>query len=73
MKEVLPAAFWRATEMAKSKSEAIAAMICITILEAIALYKGIDGTFLTMVIAVIAGLGGFYIGRAINNDSNTNR
>jgi hypothetical protein len=43
-------------------------MFCITVLEAIALFKGIDGTFLTMVIAVIAGLGGFYIGRATSNN-----
>jgi hypothetical protein len=72
MKDVLSTGFWRATEMAKSKVEAIAAMLCITILESIALCKGIDGAFLTMVIAVIAGLGGFYIGRAANNGSNTN-
>jgi hypothetical protein len=72
MKNVLSTGFWRVTEMAKHKVEAIAAMFCITVLESIALYKGIDGAFLTMVIAVIASLGGFYIGRAINNGSNTN-
>jgi hypothetical protein len=71
MKTAFVEGFWRVTEMAKSKVEAIAAMFCITVLEAIALYKGIDGTFLTMVIAVIAGLGGFYIGRAVNNGRNT--
>jgi hypothetical protein len=70
MKAAFVTGFWRVTEMAKHKAEAIAAMFCITVLEAIALFKGIDGTFLTMVIAVIAGLGGFYIGRAVNNGSN---
>ena len=72
MKAAFVTGFWRVTEVAKHKVEAIAAMFCITVLESIALYKGIDGAFLTMVIAVIAGLGGFYIGRAINNGSNTN-
>jgi hypothetical protein len=72
MKAAFATGFWRVTEVAKHKVEAIAAMFCITVLESIALYKGIDGAFLTMVIAVIAGLGGFYIGRAINNGSNTN-
>jgi hypothetical protein len=48
-------------------------MICITILEGIALMKGIDGMFLSTVIAIIAGLGGFWIGRATsNNGSNAN-
>jgi hypothetical protein len=73
MKDALSTGFWRVTEMAKSKVEAIAAMICITILEGIALMKGIDGMFLSTVIAIIAGLGGFWIGRATsNNGSNAN-
>jgi uncharacterized membrane protein YfbV (UPF0208 family) len=72
MKAAFVTGFWRVIEMAKHKVEAIAAMFCITVLESIALCKGIDGTFLTMVIAVIAGLGGFWIGRATsNNGSNT--
>jgi hypothetical protein len=72
MKEVFATGFWRVTEMAKHRIEAIMAMICITILEVIALMKGIDGMFLSTVIAIIAGLGGFWIGRATsNNGSNT--
>ncbi len=39
----------------------IAAICGIVILESIALMKGIDGTVLTMVIGVLAGLGGYYI------------
>lgn len=36
----------------------------ITVLEGIALYKGIDGTVLSTVVAVIAGLAGYTVGRA---------
>jgi hypothetical protein len=34
--------------------------------------KGIDGMFLSTVIAIIAGLGGFWIGRTTSNGSKTN-
>ncbi len=44
------------------KIETITAICGIVILESIALMKGIDGTILTMVIGVLAGLGGYYIG-----------
>jgi hypothetical protein len=72
MKAAFATGFWRVTEVAKQRIEAITAMICITILEGIALMKGIDGMFLSTVIAIIAGLGGFWIGRATgNNGSNT--
>jgi len=33
----------------------------IVVLESIALMKGIDGTILTMVVATLAGLGGYYM------------
>jgi len=33
----------------------------IVVLESIALMKGIDGTILTMVVATLAGLGGYYV------------
>jgi hypothetical protein len=72
MKAAFVTSFWRLTEMAKNRIEAIAAMICITILEGIALMKGIDGMFLSTVIAIIAGLGGFWIGRTTSNGSKTN-
>ena len=39
----------------------IAAMIGIVILEAIALLKGVNGTAFSLVIAALAGLGGYEI------------
>ncbi len=36
----------------------ITAIICITILECVALYKGINGTVFTLVVGIIAGLAG---------------
>lgn len=41
----------------------LTAILCITLLEAIALVKGVDGTILAAVIAAIAGLGGFSLGQ----------
>lgn len=72
MKAVVTEGFWRLTQMAKHRLEAITAMICITALEIVALLKGIDGTLLSTVIAIIAGLGGFWIGRSTSNGSNAN-
>ena len=46
------------------KSEVVVAMVCITVLEAIALLKGIDGTLLSTVIAVLSGMAGYKYGRA---------
>ena len=37
----------------------IAAMICIAGLEALALVKGVDGATLGLVVAALAGLGGY--------------
>ena len=37
----------------------IVAMICITLLEAIALINGIDGALLGLAFAALAGLGGY--------------
>ena len=47
--------------------KALCAIGGIVILESIALMKGIDGTILTMVVATLAGLGGYYI-RGAKND-----
>ena len=47
--------------------KALCAIGGIVILESIALMKGIDGTRLTMVVATLAGLGGYYI-RGNKND-----
>ena len=41
--------------------KALCAIGGIVILESIALIKGIDGTILTMVVATLAGLGGYYM------------
>ncbi|GAI02490.1 unnamed protein product, partial [marine sediment metagenome] len=37
----------------------IIAMICITVLEVMALYKGINGALLMSALALIGGLGGY--------------
>jgi uncharacterized membrane protein YgaE (UPF0421/DUF939 family) len=37
----------------------VTAILCITVLEAIALYRGIDGSLMATVIATLAGLGGY--------------
>ena len=47
--------------------KALCAIGGIVLLESIALMKGIDGTILTMVVATLAGLGGYYI-RGAKND-----
>lgn len=41
----------------------IVAIVCITILEAIALIRGIDGAVFSTIVGVIAGLGGFWLGK----------
>ncbi len=38
----------------------------ITILEVVALMKGIDGQVLSTVFAIIAGLGGYTVGKALH-------
>ena len=43
------------------KAEVIVAMVCITILEIVALLKGIDGALLSSAVAIIAGLAGYQI------------
>ncbi len=49
------------------KIETLAAICGIVILESLAIIKGIDGTILTMVVATLAGLGGYYI-RGVKDD-----
>lgn len=41
----------------------IIAIICITILQAVALVQGVNGTILSATIAALAGLGGYAIGK----------
>lgn len=43
--------------------KAIAAMVCITGLEISAIVTGLDGSILSLVIAALAGLGGYAIGQ----------
>lgn len=43
---------------------AITAIIAITILEAIALFNGVNGTYFALVLAAIAGLGGYQLRNA---------
>lgn len=47
----------------------IIAIISIVILEAIALIQGIDGQIFATVISVIAGLGGYTVGKKKNPTS----
>lgn len=42
----------------------ITATLCITILLAIALFRGIDGLLLASGISAIVGLGGYFLGRS---------
>jgi hypothetical protein len=51
--------------MNKNIIPTITSIISLTILEGIALYKGVDGQLLSLVVAVIAGLGGFHISKLI--------
>ena len=39
----------------------ITAIVCITVLECVALYKGINGTAFAGAVGIIAGLGGYSI------------
>ena len=45
----------------KDRYIVLASIISLTILEAIALLKGINGTLFTIALAIIAGLGGYVI------------
>lgn len=45
------------------KLTAIVAMVCITLLVALGLWKGINGALLMSGMTLIGGLGGFSIGR----------
>jgi hypothetical protein len=42
----------------------VTAIVCITVLEAVALYKNIDGTLMATVVAALAGLGGYTLAQA---------
>ena len=44
-------------------NKAIIAILAITIIETLAIFRGIDGALLAAAIAAIAGLGGYQIGK----------
>jgi len=48
----------------------IIAIICVAVLECIALLMGIDGQIFATVISVIAGLGGYTIGKKVSGGEN---
>jgi hypothetical protein len=52
--------------MNSNKWTAIVSVICITVLACYAQYRGQDGTVLIFALAAIAGLGGYKIGRTID-------
>ena len=41
----------------------IVSIICLTVLESVALLQGIDGAYFGLVIAIIAGIGGYEIAK----------
>ena len=45
----------------KKKGIVITAIVCLTVLELMALYKGINGSLFTIIVAVVAGLAGLVI------------
>ena len=51
----------------------IIAIISIAVLEVIALLKGIDGQIFATVISIIAGLGGYTIGRKVSGGESESR
>jgi len=51
----------------------ITTIISIVILEIIALLQGIDGQIFATVISVLAGLGGYTIGKKVSGGDNENR
>ncbi len=45
----------------KKKGIVITAIVCLTLLELAALYKGINGSLFTIIVAVVAGLAGLVL------------
>lgn len=41
----------------------IAAILCVTVLEGLAIVQGVDGVVLSSTIGVVAGLAGFIVGK----------
>ncbi len=53
----------------KTKNIVLTAILCIAVLEAIALFRGLDGAYFGLVIAAVSGLAGYEI-KAFLNKSN---
>lgn len=51
----------------KKTIEAVAGMICITAIELYAISQGIDGSILSVVVGILAGLGGYTLGKKTEN------
>lgn len=49
--------------------KALMAMACITVLEAFAMYTGINGVSMAAAMAALAGLGGFALAKLTGKDS----
>lgn len=50
------------------KYKTLIAMGCITFLEALALYLGVDGAILSLSIGALAGLGGYELAKAAEEE-----
>lgn len=51
----------------------VAAIVGIVVLEGIALYQGVDGAMLSTVVAILAALGGYEIGKGKSSVQNEQR
>ena len=47
------------------KHNVIVAMVCITVIECVAIMNGMNGLMLTIVVAAVAGLGGYELDEII--------
>ncbi len=45
--------------------QVLVSICCVTLLEAVAILKGVDGAYFGAVIAAISGLGGFAVGEKV--------
>ncbi|GAI69229.1 unnamed protein product [marine sediment metagenome] len=45
--------------------KALAAMLCVTALEIVALLSGVNGAILSLTVGALAGLGGYALGKRL--------
>ncbi len=53
----------------KTKNIVLTAILCIAVLEAIALFRGLDGAYFGLVIAAVSGLAGYEIKSFLNKSN----